>query len=148
MKNIETLILLLEKVQDDYTKLVMAELKENGINDLILSQIEILSVLYEHDGALPMEKIAELIGKHKSTIPYLVNKLVNSGYVTKDYNYWDSRKKYITLSDKSKFIENKLKKISENVLSIIYDDFTKEERENMMEYLDKMNENFDEVLRG
>ncbi len=57
------------------------KLEEQDIYELIPSHGNILTTLYEMDKKLTMKEIAKKIGKDKSIVTPLVNKLIKLGYV-------------------------------------------------------------------
>lgn len=121
------------------------KLHKNGLDDLIPSHGNILTALYENSGRLTMKKIAEIIGKDKSTITPLVNKLLELRYITKEKDEIDKRVTYIILTIKGKEIEAKFNAISKEVYSVAYKDFSEDEKETFLRLLKKLNNNFDQV---
>ena len=100
------------------------KLKEKELNDLVTSYGNILTVLYDNDGVLSMKEIGNLIGKDKSTVTALCNKLINLGYIEKEKSTKDKRVTYIKVTQKSKNIESKFNDISQEVyLSFSEKDF-------------------------
>ncbi len=104
------------------------KLKEKELNDLVTSYGNILTVLYDNDGVLSMKEIGnligKLIGKDKSTVTALCNKLINLGYIEKEKSTKDKRVTYIKVTQKSKNIESKFNDISQEVyLSFSEKDF-------------------------
>ncbi|MGH4050732.1 MAG: MarR family winged helix-turn-helix transcriptional regulator [Clostridium sp.] len=125
------------------TRFIEKALKEKGLDDLAPSYGNILTVLYNNNGRLSMNQIGKIIGKDKSTITALVNKLSNLGYVKKEKCIEDRRVTYIILTEKGKAIEGKVNDISKKVNLIAYKNFSKEEKDIFLKLLKKMNNNFD-----
>lgn len=123
---------------------ITKRLQENGLADLIPSHGNILTALYENQGRLTMKEIAETIGKDKSTITPLVNKLLELGYITKEKNVSDKRVTYIMLTSKGREIESRFSAISREVSSTAYKNFSREEKSLLLGLLKKLNNNFDE----
>ena len=73
--------------------------------------------------------VAEMIGKDKSTITPLVNKLVDLGYIKKEKKELDKRVTYIILTERGKEIETKFNAISKEVSMTAYKGFSAEEKE-------------------
>jgi DNA-binding MarR family transcriptional regulator len=141
--NDKYIIYFISKTKKKMTKFIEKALKEKGLEDLAPSYGNILTVLYNNNGRLSMNQIGKTIGKDKSTITALVNKLSNLGYVKKEKCIQDRRVTYIILTEKGKAIEGKVNEISGKVNLIAYKNFTKEEKEIFLELLKKMNNNFD-----
>lgn len=118
------------------------KLEENGIDDLITSQGNILTALYENNGKLTMSQIAKKIGKDKSTVTSLINKLLKCGYINKLRNEDDKRVTYVTITDKGRQLEYKFNSITSQVHETAYKNFTPEEKEIFLKLLKKLNMNF------
>lgn len=84
-------------------------LKDHELYNLVPSYGNILTVLYDHDGKMTMKGIADLLGKEKSTITSLVNKLEGLGYVNKVKSQEDRRTTFVCLTKMGKDIEKNLK---------------------------------------
>lgn len=142
-KNKQYTIYFISKAKKRATKFIEEELKKRGINDLSHSHGSILSVLYKNDNGLKMKEIANLIGKNKSTVTELVNKLVKLGYIKKEKSQADKRVTLITLTDKGKGIRDIFDAISQNLIETAYQDFSKEEEETFLRLLKKLYTNFE-----
>ena len=123
-------------------RFIEKKLKDNDINDLIISHGNILTALYESDGQLTMSQIAKKIGKDKSTVTPLIDKLLKIGYIEKIKNEEDKRVTYIILTEKGKKLEPKFDSITEAVHETAYKNFTQEEKEIFLKLLKKLNTNF------
>ena len=84
-----------------------------------------------------------LIGKDKSTVTALVNKLSKLGYVKKEKCKKDRRVTYVEITEKSEEIEEKFNEISKDVYSTAYKNFSEDEKELFLKLLKKLNNNFD-----
>ena len=71
------IVYFMSKIKYKMLHFIEMKLKENNLEDLIPSHGNILTALYENHEKLTMKQIAEIIGKDKSTITPLVNKLLN-----------------------------------------------------------------------
>ncbi|MBU5674908.1 MarR family transcriptional regulator [Alkaliphilus sp. MSJ-5] len=141
--NDKYIVYFISKTKKKMTEFIERELKEEELDDLVPSYGNILTVLYDNDGKLSMKEIGELIGKDKSTITVLINKLSKLGYVQKEKCQEDRRVTYIVLTEKGKSIEGKFNDISKKVYLTAYKNFSKEEKDIFLNLLKKMNNNFD-----
>ncbi|MFT5872025.1 MAG: DNA-binding MarR family transcriptional regulator [Clostridium sp.] len=141
--NDKYIIYFISKTKKKMTRFIEKALKEKGLDDLAPAYGNILTVLYNNNGRLSMNQIGKTIGKDKSTITALVNKLSNLGYVKKEKCIQDRRVTYIILTEKGRGIEGKVNEISGKVNLIAYKNFTKKEKDIFLELLKKMNNNFD-----
>ncbi|MCM1989169.1 MarR family winged helix-turn-helix transcriptional regulator [Oceanirhabdus seepicola] len=141
--NDKYIVYFISKTKKKMINFIEKKLKEKGLNDLVPSYGNILTVLYDNDGKLTMKEIGELIGKDKSTVTVLVNKLSKLGYVKKEKSKEDRRVTYVKTTEKSIEIEEKFNDISKEVYLTAYKDFSVEEKEVLLKLLKKLNNNFD-----
>lgn len=134
------------KVKKMMHSFVDQQIKSFDINDIVPAYGDILTALYINGGQLKMNQISELVGKDKSTITVLVNKLADRGYVEKEKSKLDKRVTYIRLSKKAYDYENEFHTIASNVKKVAFNDFTEEEIKVFMELLHRMHDNFEENL--
>lgn len=137
------IVYFMSRTKNKMLRFIEEQLQENGLDELIPSHGNILTALYENHGKLTMKKIAEIIGKDKSTITPLVNKLVELSYITKEKSQLDKRVTYIILTNKGKQMQEKFSNISNEVYRTAYKGFSAEEKEVFLELLKKLNNNFD-----
>lgn len=140
--NDKYIVYFISKTKKKMTKFIENKLKENDINEIVPSYGNILTALYNNDGKLSMKDIGNLVGKDKSTITALVNKLLQLGYIKKDKCNEDKRVTFITLTEKGKELEGKFENISNEVYKTAYKGFSNEEKEIFLRLLKKMNNNF------
>lgn len=138
------IIYFISKTKKKMSEFIERKLKEKNLNDLVPSYGNILTVLYDNGGRLSMKEIGVLLGKDKSTITALINKLIKLDYVMKEKSKVDKRVTYIVLTKKAKEIEDKFNEISKSVNQTAYKDFTDEEKEIFLRLLKKLNTNFSE----
>ncbi len=136
------IIYFVSRTKANMVKFIENKLKENDLTDLIPTHGNILTSLYESDKKLTMKEISKKIGKDKSTVTSLVNKLIDLGYVKKEKCTKDKRVTYISLTQKAKNIEDKFNFISSEVKETAYKNFTKEEKEEFLRLLRKLSSNF------
>ena len=139
--NDKYIVYFISRTKKKMIRFIEKKLHQNGMNDLIPSHGNILTALYESDGRLTMKKIAEIIGKDKSTVTPLVNKLLSIGYIKKEKDEKDKRITYIMLTNKGREIETKYNNISSEVYKTAYKDFSEEEKETFLKLLRKLNNN-------
>ncbi|MGV8905942.1 MAG: MarR family winged helix-turn-helix transcriptional regulator [Acetobacterium sp.] len=140
--NDKYIVYFISKTKQKIIQFIEQKLQENGMDDLITSHGNILTVLYESDRKLSMGQIAKKIGKDKSTVTPLINKLMTLGYIDKVRNEEDKRITYIILTEKGKQLESKFNTITSEVYETAYKDFTPEEKEIFLRLLKKLNMNF------
>ncbi len=140
------IVYFISRTKANMIKFIENKLKENNLNDLIPTHGNILTALYESEGKLTMKDIAKRIGKDKSTVTALVNKLISLGYIQKEKCQVDKRVTYISLTEKAYDIEDKFNFISSKVKETAYKDFTEEEKQEFLRLLRKLSTNFKNEL--
>jgi len=138
MRHPESIISAISRINDKSNKLLIAELKKNNIEGLVPSHGGILVHLYRTKGDVNLKEVAEFIGKDKSTVTALVNKLIKHGYITKNKNSEDKRNTYISLTKKGKELESVIKNISKHVLETVYAGFEDDEKVVLINMLDRV----------
>ena len=136
------IVYFMSRIKSKMLHFIEAQLQENSLDDLIPSHGNILTALYENHGKITMKQIAQIIGKDKSTVTPLVNKLVELGYIKKEKKELDKRVTYIILTERGKEIEAKFNAISREVSMTAYRGFSAEEKEIFLNLLKKLNNNF------
>jgi len=142
IENDKYIVYFISRTKQKMTTFILKQLEVQGINDLIPSHGNILTALYESSIPLPMNEIAKRIGKDKSTVTPLINKLVSLGYIEKEQSKEDKRVVFIKLTDKGLELQEKFDQISSQVFETAYKNFTDEEKYNLLSLLKKLNQNF------
>lgn len=116
-------------------------LREKGIKNLAYSHIRIIIILSIHQ-QLSMKEISELIGKDKSTVTTLVNKLERFGYVRKSVCKSDKRVTFLKLEKKSEEIIEIVFQVAKVFHQKVEGLLTKEEIETLFFLMEKLIKNF------
>lgn len=141
--NDKYIVYFISKTKMYMEKFIEKKLKENNMGELVSSHGNILTVLYENkESRLTMKDIASKIGKDKSTVTVLVNKLIKLGYVEKHPSKQDKRIVYISLTPKAIEAQSRYNNICSDVRNTAYRGFTKEEKEQFLKLLRKLSDNF------
>lgn len=137
------IVFFMSKTKKKMVKFIEKQLQEKGLDDIVPSYGNILTVLYDHNESLTMTEIGALLGKEKSTITTLVNKLEKLDYVKKVKSSSDQRTTHVCLTERGLSIEKIFAEISAEVQNTAYNDFSQEEKKEFLRLLKKMNQNFD-----
>ncbi len=133
-KNIVKSIYRLKSEVDNY---ITTKIEQNGAKGLMVSHGNILVRLYEDDKQ-PMTKIAKDIGKCKSTLTVLVNKLEKAGFVERVSDDSDTRIKKLALTDEGRNFQESFWKISDCLNNGLWTGFTEDEQEMFAALMEKM----------
>lgn len=137
------IVYFISKIKKKMSKFIENQLIEKGIDDLVPSYGNIMTVLYDNNGTLSMKEIGGILGKEKSTITSLVNKLEKLGYIKKVKSQEDKRSTFVCLTAKGSSVENTFGEISKEVQTAAYKNFTQDEKMELLRLLKKLNHNFD-----
>lgn len=138
------IVYFISRTKSHMIQFIQNKLTTNHLDDLIPTHGNILTALYESSRPLTMKEIAKKIGKDKSTVTSLVNKLVALGYITKVTSTEDKRITYIHLTEKAYGIKPTFDAISSDVKATAYKNFTEEEKAELLRLLHKLSTNFSE----
>jgi len=135
-------IALIARLRDKAYDFIIRELKRKKITGLAPSHGGIMSNLFKKD-RVSMKEIAARIGRDKSTVTALVNKLVDAGYIAKEKDPDDNRVTYLCLTTKGRSLERDFDSISERLIGTAFRGFSQKERENIVRGIVRMLDNFE-----
>lgn len=133
-------ISIISKIKHKINNVIISELSKQGIEGIVVSHGDILYALFQKE-KMTMAEIASRIGKDKSTVTALVNKLVHYGYVSKERDTEDARVVYVAITAAGKRLEPSFEEISKKVLDLFYKNFSEEEKEDLFRLLNKIDKN-------
>lgn len=139
--NERDIISLISKVRENANSFIIGQMEVCGIKGLVTSHGDILCELFEND-KLSMKDLTERIGRDKSTVTVLVDKLLKQGYVEKARDDEDNRIVFVTLTEKGKELKPMFETISKELIATAYNEISQEEKERLIETLTKIKNNF------
>lgn len=134
-------ISLISKIRQKANGLIISEMSKHGIDGIVTSHGDIIYALFKNQ-RLTMAEITGKIGRDKSTVTALVDKLVRLGYVTKERDKEDSRIVFVTLTQRGNELEPIFEAISQEMLKVFYLNISEEEKEELIGILNKIYSNF------
>ncbi len=120
---------------------LMNELKKKGFNEYASSHGNILFQLSKVS-KLKMNELAQKINRDKSTTTVLVRKLEKDGLLCMQYDENDRRNKFVMLTEKGREYNKNTQEISNLLLQKFYSDFTEDEKELFVNFLERIENNF------
>ncbi len=135
------IISLLSKIRESANRYIIGEMNRWGVTGLVPSHGDILFALLKSE-ALTMKELAEKIGKDKSTVTALVDKLLKLGYLEKTRDTKDSRVIFVTLTESGKALKPMFDSISKDLMELVYRGITEKEKEELLQILLKIYHNF------
>lgn len=139
--NTRDAISLISKIREKSNKLIETEMSQNGIEGIVTSHGDIIYALFKNE-RMTMAEIANKIGRDKSTVTALIDKLVKLGYVIKERDTEDTRVVYVTLTKKGYELEPIFEAVSAKLLEVFYLGISEEEKEELTKILNKIYSNF------
>lgn len=136
---------LISRIREKGNKFIVSELKRQGVEGIVSSHGDILSVLFEGE-KFTMKELADKIHRTRPTVTVLVEKLVNYGFVKKEKSHTDCRVTYVKLTKKGVELKPVFYDISYKLNSLIYGDFTNEEIEIFEKLLKKIKLRMDDKV--
>ena len=130
-------LFLISRLHEKGNRFIVDMLKKNGMQELVPSHGDILSVLYHNEKAT-MKDIADKIHRTKPTVTVLVDKLEKLDFVKRAKSPDDNRITYIVLTEKAKQFRKVFEKISDELNTMFYKNLPKEEALKLDEILVKM----------
>ena len=137
----EDIISLVSRIREFANTFITDEMNKYGVEGLAVSHGDIIFSLLNNE-KFTMKEIAEKIEKDKSTVTALVNKLIKQGYIEKTKDILDNRVVFVTLTEKGKSLEPMFNKISEELISKVYEGISENEKEELLKTLIKIKNNF------
>lgn len=140
VQKVLSLISHIHSVSAEFTNRRLAE------KNLISSHGFILFQLAQNE-TMSMTQLAACINRDKSTTTVLVKKLLAEDLVKITTSSEDSRVRLISLTSKGKKYKDLTSSISEDLLTVCYKGFSKEEKQKLLSLLNKVNENIEDSLK-
>lgn len=140
----QDIISVLSKIRTQANKFIIKKMTDYGVYELAPSHGDIIFTLLSIE-KITMKDLAGSIKKDKSTVTVLVEKLVRLGYIKKERDAADNRITYLSLTQKGADLKPMFEDISKNLFDTVYQNIPKEEREALMQSLEKINRNFDGI---
>ena len=120
---------------------VFQKLLQNcGVEDFNGSQGNILYVLWQKD-RVPIVEIAEKTGLAKNTLTAMLERMEEGGLICRVQGVDDRRKSLICLTENSRGLKEDYDRVSQQKNDLFFQDFSREEIEELEKYLNRIMEN-------
>jgi len=140
----QDIVSILSKIRSQANKFIVEKMADYGVQELAPSHGDIVFTLLNIE-KITMKDLALKIGKDKSTVTVLIGKLVRLGYVKKERDAADNRITYLSLTQKGFELKPMFFEISDKLFETVYENISKEERENLLHSLEKIDQNFKNI---
>ena len=132
---------LIARIDEKIKQYLVIELQKSNIKDLYPSHGDIIGTLLIKNH-LSMKELAKEIGRNKSTVTGLTDKLIRLGYIRKTKDPNDNRISIISLTDKGEALTDRWLEISKELRKTVTYRFTESEKEELVYLLTKIDSNF------
>ncbi len=136
---------VISKIRQNAEEFLRDSLDKAGACGLVSSHGHILAALYT-EKKLSMYQIAQKIGRCKSTLTVLAQKLEQEGFIARAPDEEDSRVRYISLTQKGESFGPIFQQISDDMNNTLWDGFSEEEKNVAMDTLFRLEKNSRKLL--
>ena len=142
--SVSSVLSLISKIHTCSADFLQKRLAGLGLFDFVSSHGFILFCLSKNERLL-MGELSERINRNKSTATVLVKKLEKAQLVKIEKDDSDSRKKWISLTEKGRVYNAKTESLSSELLECAYKNFSQEEKETLLKLLEKLHSNLEVI---
>lgn len=139
-----SVIIMLNTINMQLFKKLLARYKKMGI-DVTPVHSRIIMLLYDRQEGISQKDIENLMACNKSTISVVLNTMEKNGLIVRNGSEQDSRKKIITLTEKSCLIASTLQKDAKKINKILRQEISEEEMLCFKNVLQKIEQNLERV---
>ncbi len=129
------------RIREKANALIEKELKNRGIKGIVPAQGPVLSFLFQQSKPVPIRAVVESVRRVKSTVTVMISTLEKHGYVRKFPCETDNRMTYVELTPKGRRLRKDFEEISQTLLSKLYGDMSKKDRERLVRQLERIEGN-------
>ena len=137
----DMIVSLISRIKENADRFILSELAARNIKDLKPVHGDLLLALFTHE-APTMKELTNLVGRTKSTVTTLVEKLVRLGYVSRTKDTADSRVFRVSLTPEGRALKPHLAEISRRLIDQVYKDLPMADRSQLTRALKKILENW------
>ena len=131
---------LISQIKLTQRRVFQKKKKNCGVEDFNGSQGNILYVLWQKD-RVPIVEIAEKTGLAKNTLTVMLERMEEGGLICRVQGVDDRRKSLICLTEKARGLKEDYDRVSQQMNDLFFQDFSREEIEELEKYLNRIMEN-------
>jgi DNA-binding MarR family transcriptional regulator len=125
---------LISKIKQISGRIFDKKLKTYGINDLNTHQGRIVFSLWQKD-SIPIGDLARQTALSKTTLTSMLDRLEQSGHIIRKPGKKDKRKPIVSLTAKSKSLEDRYQAVSQEMTSLFYQGISEKQIDNFEDLL-------------
>ncbi|WP_119325728.1 MarR family transcriptional regulator [Companilactobacillus musae] len=122
-------------------RIAASYLKDKGLNSI---ESIILSIIYKHEGCT-QDKIGEITMSDGALIARSLKKLEGHGYVIREPDPKNGRRKIVNITGKGKELYDKIRKEFQASNEVVFKGITSEEQSQLESILEKVYKNLDSI---
>lgn len=128
---------LISKIKQISGRVFDKKLKAYGISDLNNAQGRIIFVLWQKDN-IPIADLARQTALGKTTLTSMLDRLEQSGHITRTIDKKDKRITLVSLTAKSKSLKNHYETVSREMVSLFYKNIPENQVDQFEETLEQI----------
>ena len=128
---------LISKIKQISGRIFDKKLKDYNINDLNTAQGRIIFPLWQND-SIPISELARQTALGKTTLTNMLDRLEKSGHIVRKVDEKDKRNVLVSLTEKSKSLEDRYEAVSKDMISLFYEGLSEkqiDEFENLLKHI-------------
>jgi len=129
------------RIREKANALIEKELQKRRIKGIVPAHGPALFFLFQQSKPVAIKTVVEDVKRVKSTVTVIIDTLEKHGYVRRLSCETDSRVTYVELTPKGRRLHKDFEEISQALLSKVYGDMSKKEREHLVEQLKRIEDN-------
>lgn len=115
-----------------------------GVEEFNGPQGHILYVLWQSEG-IPIVELAQKTGLAKNTLTVMLCRMEENGLICREVSASDRRQSLISLTPRARALEKRYNQVSQQMNSLFFKDFEKEEIKELEQYLDRIVSNLEQT---
>jgi len=132
------------RIREKANAWIERELKDRRIKGIVPAHGAVLAFLFRQRGPVPIKAVVDDVRRVKSTVTVMIDTLEKHGYIRRLPCETDSRVTYVELTPKGRRLRKDFEEISRALRSKLYGDMSEEDRERLVQQLDKIEGNLSE----
>ena len=132
------------RIREKANALIERELRSRGIQGIVPAHGPVLAFLLRQNEPVPIKAVVESVRRVKSTVTVTISTLEKYGYLRKSPSDTDARVTHVELTPKGRGLRKDFEEISRALRSKLYGDMSEEDRERLVQQLDKIEGNLSE----
>jgi DNA-binding MarR family transcriptional regulator len=129
------------RIRELANSLIERGLEDRRIKGIVPAHGPVLLFLFQQSKPVPIKAVVESARRVKSTVTVMINTLEKHGYIQKTPCETDNRVTFVELTRKGRNFRKDFDEISQILLTKLYGDMGKKDRERLVKQLDRIEQN-------